>query len=138
MAPGLFKWLEFISPTDVATHVFHRGRVIPSAAGGQQGCPLIGACHAVVKRMVHESLGLVAPLAVSQIQLPRIDPPIILDIAPTFADDGVIAGDEPEVLRAIQHMKRVMPLVELRFSVMQVVAAEAGNTRPGAFSIIPR
>ena len=33
VAPGLCKWLEFIYPTDVATHVFHRGRVIPSAAG---------------------------------------------------------------------------------------------------------
>ena len=55
VAPGLCKWLEFIYPTDVATHVFYRGRVIPSAVGGQQGCPLIGACHALVKRMVHES-----------------------------------------------------------------------------------
>ena len=105
VAPGLCEWLEFIHPTEVATRVFHRGRVIPSAAGDQQGCPLIGACLALVKRMVHESLGLVAPLAGSQIQLPRVDPPIILDIAPTFADDGIIAGDEPEVLPAIQHMK---------------------------------
>ena len=80
--------------------------------------------------MVHESLGLVAPLTGSQIQLPRIGPPIILDIAPTFADDGVIAGDEPEVLQAVQHMKRVMPLVGLRFSMMQVVAAEAGTQDP--------
>ena len=133
VAPGLCKWLEFIYPTDVATHVFYRGRVIPSAAGGQQGCPLIGACHALVKRMVHESLGLVAPLAGSQIQLLRIDPPINLDIAPTFADDGVIAGDESEVLRAIQHKKRVMPMVGLRFSMLQVVAAAAGPQHPGRF-----
>ena len=68
-----------------------------------------------------------------QRQLPRNDPPIILDIAPTFADDGVIAGDEPEVLRAIQHMKRVLPLVGLRFSMMQVVAAEAGTQDPERF-----
>ena len=113
--------------------MFYRGRVIPSAAGGQQGCPLIGACHALVKRMVHESLGLAAPLPGSQIQLPRIDSPINLDIAPTFADDGVIAGDESEVLRAIQHMKKVMPMVGLRFSMMQVVAAAAGPQHPGRF-----
>ena len=37
-----------------------------------------------MKRLVHESFGLVAPLAGSQIQLPRIDSPIILDIAPTL------------------------------------------------------
>ena len=37
VAPGLCKWLEFIYPTDVATHVFYRERVIPSATGGQQG-----------------------------------------------------------------------------------------------------
>ena len=90
----------------------------------------MGPCHALVKRMVHESLRLVALLAGSQIQLPRIGPPVVLDIAPTFADDGVIAGDEPEVLRAIQHMKRVMPSVRLRFSMMQVVAAEAGTSIP--------
>ena len=129
VARGLCKWLEFIYPTDVATRVLSWTRH-SFCSGGQQDCPLIGACHALVKRMVHESLGLVAPLAGSQIQLPRIDPPIILDIAPTSADDGVIAGDEPEVLRAIQHMKRVMPLVELRFSMMQVVAAAAGTQDP--------
>ena len=133
VAPGICRWLEFIYPTDVATHVFYRGRIIPSAAGGQQCCPLIGACHALVKRMVDESLGLVAPLAGSQIQLPPIDPPINLDIAPTFADDGVIAGDESEVLRAIQHMKKVMSMVGLRFSMMQVVAAAAGPQHPGRF-----
>ena len=133
VAPGLCRWLEFICPTDVATHVFYRGRIIPSAAGGQQGCPLIGACHALVKRMVHESLGLVAPLAGSQFQLPPIDPPINLDVAPTFADDGVIAGDESEVLRAIQHMKKVMPMAGLRFSMMKVVAAAAGPQHPGRF-----
>ena len=27
VAPGLCTWLEFIYPTDVATHVFYRGRV---------------------------------------------------------------------------------------------------------------
>ena len=47
-------------------------------------------------------------------------------------DDGVIAGDEPEVLRAIQHVKRAMLLVELRIS-MKVVAAEAGTQDPDRF-----
>ena len=55
---GLCKWLLVIYPTDVATHVFFRGRAIPSAAEGQQGCR--GWRHV---RMVHESLGLVASLA---------------------------------------------------------------------------
>ena len=72
-------------------------------------------------------------LLAEQIQHPPIDPPINLDIAPTFADDGVIAGDESEVLRAIQHMKKVMPMVGLRFSMMQVVAAAAGPQHPGRF-----
>ena len=135
VALGLCKWLEFIFPTDVATHVFYRGRVLPSAAGSQQGCPLIGACHALVKRMVHESLGLVAPLAGSQIQLPRIDPPIILDIPPTFADDGVIAGDEPEVLPTREEIDAVG-------GASVLPDASCGgcgrNTRPRTFSSIPR
>ena len=126
VAPGLCKWLEYIYPTDVATHIFYRGRVIPSVAGGQQGCPLIGACHALVKRMVHESLGLVPPLAGSAVHLPMIDHPVALDISPTFADDGILAGSSNEVLRALRHMKKVMPIVGLRFSSLQVAAAVPG------------
>ncbi len=47
VAPGVCRWLEYIYPTDVPTHVFYRGRVIPSESGGQQGCPLIGARYGV-------------------------------------------------------------------------------------------
>ena len=48
VAPGLARWLEYIYPTDQATIVFYRGREIESKAGGQQGCPLMMSCHAVV------------------------------------------------------------------------------------------
>ena len=123
IVPGLSKWLEYIYPTDIPTYVFYRGRVIESKAGGQQGCPLIGACHAAVKRMVHESLGLTEPMVSSQIQLPAIDRPVSLDLAPLFADDGIAAGSQEEVLRALRHMRKVMPLVGLRFSHLQVAAA---------------
>ena len=75
----------------------------------------MGQCYALVKRTVHESLGLVAPLEGSLLHPPRIDPPVILDMLLTFVDDGIIAGDEQEVLRAIQHMKRAMQLVGIRF-----------------------
>ena len=34
------------------------------------------------------------------------------------------------VLRAIQHVKRAMPLVGLRFSMLQVVAAASGTQDP--------
>ena len=40
---GVCRWSEYIYPTDTATLVFYRGRTIDSKAGGQQGCPLIGA-----------------------------------------------------------------------------------------------
>ena len=107
---GLSKWLDvpthvfYIYPTDVPTHVFYRGPVVESKAGGRQGCPLIGACHAMVERMVHESLGLMEPVASSRIQLPAIDEPVRLDIAPLFADDGIIEGKQDEVLRALRRM----------------------------------
>ena len=123
LVPGICTWLEYIYPTDAPTFVFYRGRIIESRSGGQQGCPLIGACHAVVKRMVHESLGLLEPVAHSSVQLPRIQQALDLDLAPLFADDGIIAGRSSEVLRALQHMKLVMPLVGLRFSFLQVAAA---------------
>ncbi len=126
VAPGLCKWLEYIYPTDEATHVFYRGRIIPSRAGGQQGCPLIGACHALVKRMVHESIGVVPAPEGSSARLPLIDSAVDLDIAPLFADDGILAGRRSEVLRALRHVKTVMPSVGLRFSLLQVVAATPG------------
>ena len=129
VAPGFCKWLEFINPTHVAMHVFSRGRVIPSAAGGQQGCPLMGALSCTCEAHGARKFGSRAPLSGSQVQ-----PPINQDIAPTSADDGSVAGDDLEVLRAIQRPMRVMPLVGLRHSLMRVVA----STRPRAFSSIPR
>ena len=134
VAPGLCKWLEYIYPTDEPTHVFYRGRVIPSSSGCQQGCPLIGACHALVKRMVHESLGIVPVPEGSAVRLPRIEGPLDLDIAPLFADDGTIAGRRSEVWRALRHMKAVMPSVGLRFSLLRVVAAAPGQQTEESFA----
>ena len=58
VAPGLCKLLEFVYPTGVATDVFCWGRVVPSAAGGQQGCPLIGACPCTGEAHGARELGL--------------------------------------------------------------------------------
>ena len=49
-----------------------------------------------------------------------------MDIAPLFADDGVIAGPSEDTLRALRHRKQVMPLVGLRFSRLQVANAAFG------------
>ena len=59
VAPGLSRWLEYIYPTDIDTKVFFQDVAIPSAAGGQQGCPLMTA--SVVQRLLLESLGLAIP-----------------------------------------------------------------------------
>ena len=123
VAPGMAKWLEYIYPTDQPTYVYYRGRVIESRAGGQQGCPAIGACHAVTKKMLHGALGLIPPSEGSSIQLPVLDPPAVLDMAPNFADDGLLARKSGEVLRALTHLKRVMPMVGLKFSTLQLVPA---------------
>ena len=100
-------------------------RVPHPSAGGQQGCPLMTACHAVVHRMLWESLGLVEPPVATGVVLPQLSPPIQLDMAPCFADDGLLAGEATEVLRAVRHLKTVMPTVELQFSNL-VAAASAG------------
>ena len=109
ITPGLARWLEYVYPTDVPTKVFYRGKVIDSEAGGQQGCPLIGACHAVTKRLLYESLGLVPPLVGSAVHLPILDPPVALDMAPAFADDCLLAGPAEQVGRALEHLTQVMP-----------------------------
>eukprot|EP00438_Fugacium_kawagutii_P010523 Skav214520 [mRNA] locus=scaffold410:228880:231177:- [translate_table: standard] len=128
VAPGLSRWLEYIYPTDIDTKVFFQDVVIPSAAGGQQGCPLMTACHAVVQRLLLESLGLVPPPAGTAVALPTLQPPAHLDMAPCFADDGLLAGPSAEVLRALQHWSIVMPRLGLRLSTASVAPA-AGTRR---------
>ncbi|CAK9062512.1 unnamed protein product [Durusdinium trenchii] len=120
VAPGLSRWLEYIYPTDIDTKVFFHHVVIPSVAGGQQGCPLMTACHAVVQRLLLESLGLVDPPAGTAVALPTLQPPAQLDMAPCFADDGLLAGPSGEVLRALQHWSVVMPRLGLKLSTASV------------------
>ena len=126
VSPGICKWLEFIYPTDSSTAVFYRGKIIESRAGGQQGCPLMMACHCVVQRLMFESLGVVAPLAGSSINMPILSPPADLDLCSGFADDGFLAGRSAEFLRALRHLKSVMPNLGLQFSSL-VVGAAAGE-----------
>eukprot|EP00973_Karenia_brevis_P022497 3097100-Karenia_brevis.AAC.1 len=124
--PGLCRWLEFIYPTDCATIVFYRGRTIESKAAGQQGCPLMGVCHALVQRVMWESLGILPIQQGTTALAPTLDPPVQVDMAPLFADDGALAGPSQEILRGVRHLKDVMPLLGLKFSKLQVVTA-AGN-----------
>ena len=66
-------------------------------------------------------------------QVPVLDPPAVLDMFPNFADDGLLAGSSAQVLRAIAHLKLVMPRLGLRFSSL-VVAAAAGEQHRVDFS----
>ena len=120
VTPGLSRWLEYIYTTDIDTKVFFHHMIIPSVAGGQQGCPLMTACHAVVQRLLLESLGLVDPPAGTAVALPTLQPPAQLDMAPCFADDGLLAGLSAEVLRALQHWSIVMPRLGLKLSIASV------------------
>ena len=121
IAPGICRWLEYIHPTSEATFVFYRGRVIESRAGGQQGCPLIGACHALCQRIVLESLG-VAPVDPRTTPIAEVlSPAPQLDMTPGFADDGFLAGPSGEVLRCLQHLQTVMPSLGLSFSRLEAV-----------------
>ena len=127
VVPGLSRWLEYIYPTDTATKVFFHDTIIDSVAGGQQGCPLMMACHAVVQHLLLESLGLVEPPLGSSIQVPILTPPARLDMAPCFADDGLLCGPSAEVLRCLVHWQGVLPGLGLRLS-SAVVAPAAPNT----------
>ena len=62
------------------------------------------ACHALVQRIVTESLGIVPSPEGTRIRPSAVlDPPAQLDMAPNFADDGFLEGPDTEVLRALQH-----------------------------------
>ena len=135
VAPGLARWLDFIYPTSAPTYVFYKGRIIESRAGGQQGCPLIGACHAVVQRSLLEALGVVPVAPQTAALLPVLSPPADLDMTPMFADDGFFAGRAEEVKRALQHLVPVMPLLGLKFSKLDVIpaAGEGAQFDRGSF-----
>ena len=123
VASGLARWLDFIYPTSTPTYVFYNGRIIESRAGGQQGCPLMGACHAVVQRSLLEALGVVPVAPHTAALLPVMNPPADLDMTPMFADDGFFAGRAEEVKRALQHLVPVMPTLGLKFSKLDVIPA---------------
>ena len=127
VCPSISSWLEYIYPTEAATKVVFIDSLIDSRSGGQQGCPLMMACHAMVQRMMLEGLGLVDPPQGSQITVPVLNPPARLDMTPCFADDGIIAGHADEVLRSFLHLRGIEPSLGLRFSSL-VVAPTAGRT----------
>ena len=128
VAPGAARWLEFIYPTASPTYVFYNGKCIESRAGGQQGCPLMGACHAVVQRSLLEALGMLPLAPGTQALLPTLEPPAILDMTPMFADDGFFAGPADEVQRALAHLVSVLPRLGLTFSKLDVFPAAGSNS----------
>ena len=85
---------------------------------------MIGACHALVQRALPEALGLCPVAEVTTPLLPTLDPPAELDTAALFADDGLIAGRQSEVARAIAHLQQYMPALGLRFSKIDIVPAQ--------------
>ena len=123
MVLGICRCLEFIYPIDRPTMVFYRDLIIDSESGGQQGCPLIGACHAMVQRILLEVAGVI-PLAPGTTQFGEIiNPPAQLDITPMFADDSIIAGVDTEVSRVLQHWKNLIPSLGLRCSCLEAIPA---------------
>ena len=100
LVPGLARWILFIYPVDLPTE---------SRSGGQQGDPLMATCHALVQRVVPESLGIVPLLPGSSSLAPTLDPPAQLDALPLYADDGGVAGEQSEVLRCLRHLQSAMP-----------------------------
>ena len=83
------------------------------------------ACHAVVQRILLESLAIVEVDARTSPVAPVMSPPADLDMTPMFADDGFLAGRSAELLTALKHMQHIMPRLGLRFSVLEVTPAEA-------------
>ena len=127
VAPGFCRWMEYIYPTDKATIVFYRGRELESRDGGQQGCPLMMACHAVVQRVLLESLGIIPVDPRTSRLAPILNPPAQLDISPMYADDGLFAGRASEVARNLDHLIPIMPSLGLRFSMLEAIPAAGPN-----------
>ena len=86
----------------------------------------MGANHAVVQRILLESLGIVDPPEGVTLSVPVLQPPAQLDMCPQFADDGLLAGKTGEIVRTLRHLNLVMPGLGLRFSKLDAIPA-AGN-----------
>ena len=123
VCPGVSRWPEFIDPTDCPTMVFYKGHVLDSQAGGQQGCPLMATCHAMVNRILLEAVGIVPVDPDTTPVATVMAPPADLDMIPMFADDCIIAGKASEVLRTLQHWLPIMPRLGLRFSKLDIIPA---------------
>ena len=54
---------------------------------------------------------------------PIMEPAAPLYLSPMFADNGVFAGTQAEVRRALVHLQPIMPSLGLRFSMLEVVPA---------------
>ena len=128
VAPGIARWLEYIYPTDCATMVFYRGRILDSKAGGQQGCPLMQVCHAMVQRILLEAIGIIPIDPATTPVASVLHPPARLDIIPMFADDAIIAGVATEVLRTLSHWK---PLVSFLATSSSTAGPLARCSRSG-------
>ena len=90
--------------------------------------PLMGACHAMVQRILLEVAGVI-PVAPGTTQFGEImNPPAQLDITPMFADDSIIAGVDTEVLRVLENWKNIMPSLGLRFSRLEAIPAACLDT----------
>ncbi len=81
------------------------------------------ACHAVVQRILLDSLGVVEVDQRTTAIAPVMHPPADLDMTPCFADDGFFAGKSQEVARALAHVQPIMPRLGLRFSMLEAVPA---------------
>ena len=68
-----------------------------------------GVCHAFVQRVLLESSSVAQVDPRTSLQAPAIETPARLDMAPCFADDGFLAGDSEEALRALEHIQLIMP-----------------------------
>ena len=88
----------------------------------------MAVAHALVQRVVLESLGLVEVEAHTTPLAPTLLPKPDLDMAPGFADDGFFAGPSHEVLRAVRHVQSFMGNLGLRFSRLEAIPAAGSSS----------
>ena len=132
VCPGMSRWLRWIYPYDDKAWVIWDGKKIPSGAGGHQGCPLMGLCHAAVQRCIPESLGLAKLWPGTTHIIPVMDPPPAVSLMVMFADDGLIGGGQTEMARVAAHLTAHMPRnTGLSFGKMQAVPASKNNAIDG-------
>ena len=88
--------------------LYYQGETLTAERGGHQGCSLMMALFCSVQQKLKLDSGVLAT--------DEVRAAIPLDLAPSFADDGILAGKTAQVLAAHRAQVELAPRLGLEYN----------------------